>query len=515
VVDDVQWADQATLGLLTYGLRRLGGRPLLVLLASRAPVPPALRRLAGRTLELGRLGEDDVAALLGAARPDPEPELARRLYEETEGVPFLLVEYLNTLGAEPEWALPAGAREVLLARLDPVSETARQILAAAAVIGRSFDVDTVRVASGRGDEETVNALEELVRRGLVREGRFDYDFAHEALRRLVAEETSLARRRLLHSRAADALADGGPAAGRGAETFAEIARHLRLAGRDAEAAAAYRRAAEHARSLFANAEALEQLRAALALGDPQPVSLYAAIGDLLTLQGEYWAALESYEAAAAHAEPADLAAIEHRLGQVRHRRGEWALATAHFEAALAATPEDDLAARARLCADVSLSAHDGGNPARAAELAEQARALAEAAGDPHALGQAHNLLGALATGEGAAGDALEHLGRSLALAEATDDPGARVAALNNLALAHRARGDLKPALDLTRGALELCAAQGDRHREAALHNNLADLLHAARRPEEAMEELKRAVAIFAEVGGEGEPQPEVWKLARW
>jgi DNA-binding SARP family transcriptional activator/tetratricopeptide (TPR) repeat protein len=501
VIDDAQWADEATLGLLTYGVRRLAGRRLLVLLTSRAP----LRRVPATVIGLDRLGEDEVGELLRAAVPDAAPGLAQRLYEETEGLPFLLVEYLNSLGADPDWALPAGARELLLARLDPVSETGRQVLAAAAVIGRSFDVETVRAASGRGDEETVAALEELVRRGLIREGRFDYDFAHEQLRRLVAEETSLARRRLLHGRAADALA--GPAA--------EIARHLRLAGRDAEAAAAYRRAAEHARSLFANADALEHLRAALAVGDPEPGSLHAAIGDLQTLQGEYGAALASYETAAALSPPEELGAIEHRLGQVRHRRGEWALATAHFEAALAATPEDDLAARARVCADLSLSAHDGGDPQRAAELAERARALAEEAGDPRALGQAHNLLGALATSEGAAADALEHLGRSLELAEATGDPGARVAALNNLALAHRARGELETALELTGAALELCAAQGDRHREAALHNNLADLLHAAGRREDAMAQLKRAVAIFAEVGAEGEPQPEVWKLARW
>ena len=78
-----------------------------------------------------------------------------------------------------------------------------------------------------------------------------------------------------------------------------------------------------------------------------------------------------------------------------------------------------------------------------------------------------------------------------------------------------ARGELERALELTRAALALCAAQGDRHREAALHNNLADLLHAADRPDEAMAALKRAVAIFAEIGAEGEPQPEVWKLARW
>ena len=510
-IDDAQWADDATIGLLAYGLRRLAGRPLLVLLTWRTPSPAGLRRVVGElertgggvVRRLGRLSETEVGELLTATRPGADAELARRLHQETEGLPFLLVEYLNTLDDDPAWPLPAGARELLLARLDAVGETARQVLATAAVIGRSFDVGTVRAASGRSEEETVGALEELVGRGLIREGSYDYDFGHERLRALVYEETSLARRRLLHGRAADALA--GPAAA--------VARHLRLAGRDAEAVEAYARAADDARALFANAEALEHLRAALALGPGDPAPLHAAIGDLHTLRGDYADALASYETAAAHCPPDLLAGIEHRIGQVHHRRGERALATSHFEAALAAA--SDLGSRARITADLSLTAHDDDHPARAADLAEQARALAEQAGDPRALGQAHNLLGALATSAGDTATALGHLDRSLTLAQATADPGARVAALNNLALAHRARGELDRALELTTTALELCSTQGDRHREAALHNNLADLLHAAGRPEQAMEQLKRAVALFAEVGGEGEPQPEVWKLARW
>ena len=69
---------------------------------------------------------------------------------------------------------------------------------------------------------------------------------------------------------------------------------------------------------------------------------------------------------------------------------------------------------------------------------------------------------------------------------------------------------------LTRQALELCVAVGDRHREAALHNNLADLLHDAGAEEQAMEELKRAVGAFADIGtDEEERDAGIWRLVRW
>jgi tetratricopeptide (TPR) repeat protein len=397
------------------------------------------------------------------------------------------------------------------------------VLAAAAVIGRSFAVDTVRAVSGRGDEEAVAALEELVARGLVRERASDYDFAHEQLRTLAYEEAGLARRRLLHGRAADALrrdvaveAGGRPdrvadAPGRDA---AAVARHLALAGREAEAAVAHARAAEHARSLFANAQALEHLDAALALGHPEAGPLHAARGDVLTLLGEYGAAGAAYETAAALAAPADLAGIEHRLGRLHHRGGDLALAEAHLTAALAAAGEAEPALRSQVHADLSLVADDRGEPERAAGLAAAALELAERADDPRALGRARNLLGVLATGRGEPAEARAQLEQAYALGERTGDLGARVAALNNLALARRTEGDLDQALALAREALELCAAQGDRHREAALRNNVADLLHEAGRADEAMAELKRAVTLFAEIGSD-EPAPGVWKLVRW
>src|SRR5205085_676661 len=156
------------------------------------------------TLRLGRLGRDQVAELAGAAGVERH---AVWLYEETEGLPLFVVEYLAAL-ADPaaDDQLPGGVRELLSARLDAVGETAGQLLTAAAVIGRSFDVETLRAASGRAEEEAVAGLEELTRRGLLVEAGDGYAFSHDKLLAIAYERMSLARRRLLHRRVAASLA---------------------------------------------------------------------------------------------------------------------------------------------------------------------------------------------------------------------------------------------------------------------------------------------------------------------
>ena len=513
-VDDVHWADDATLGLLTYGLRRLTGRPLFVLLACRTPwdhglrwaVSSAGREATARVLPLDRLGRPAVEEIVRVARPsDPDPAVARELWELTEGVPLLLVEYLNALTTPGDWSMPTGARELLRARLGPLSQTARQVVAAAAVLGRSFDGDTVRAVSGRTEDETVTSLEELVSRGLIVEGSLDYDFAHGLLRVLVYEETSRARRRLLHGRAA-AVPGAAPAV---------VARHLQLAGRDDDAARAFREAGDRARQVFANAEALAHLQTALALGHPDVADLHVAIGELQTVMGDYAAASESLQRAAGELPPDERAVVEHRLGLLHSRRGDYQSARAHLQAALGATPETEDAVRAGIEADLSLVAYFLGDSEAARSHAVAAQALAESADDLRARCRSHLLAGMLATADGDTDRALHVLALGRELADRLGDHELRVAALNDLALAHRARNELQTAVELTSTALDLCAATGDRHHEAALHNNLADLLHASGRAVEAMEHLKAAVELFAEVGAREEPQPGIWKLDRW
>ena len=531
-LDDLHNADSATREWLGYVLRRGAGRPLLILAAWRADGPQDLEALQAwsvslppertREVRLGRLGREDLQTLLRRQQADHQPTASQieALYRETEGLPLLLSEYLKLPeGGPAAGGLPRRVQEAFARRLASVSEAALQLLGAGAVIGRRFGLQTLRQISGRSEEEVVVGLEELLTAGLVVEQpdadpAFGpvYDFTHNRLRAAALQGLTLARSRLLHGRAAEAL----QAQGASAALAAQIARHLAAAGQELQAAEQYRRAAEFARSLHANAEALDHYASALALGYPEPGRLHEALGDLFTLQGSYREAARHYQAAVAFQEELPQGRLEHKLGRLLQRWGHWEQAEAHFATALSQLPETDQGHLARLYADWSLSAHRQGNPAAARQLLSKGLRAAEAAQDDPALAQCVNMLGILDRAEGALPQAEQHFQRSLEIAQRLQDPGAQIAALNNLALVLADRGDLDAARSHAARALGLCETIGDRHRQAALHSNLADLLHRAGQTEAAVSHLKRSAALFAEVGvQEGEYQPEIWKLVEW
>lgn len=528
--DDAQWLDEASLELLAFLVRRLKNSPLCILLTWRgeeiAPNHP-LRRLyadelrheRAQLISLTRLAPADAQALIQVATARGaviDASLAKRLYDESEGQPFFLIEFLKLLerdGTLPEQdGLPATVRELLESRLARIGETARQILSTAAALGRSFEFELVDAVSGRSENETLTALEELTAQGLLvesaRGGNLQYDFTHEKLRALVYEETSLARRRLLHRRAADAILQR-PRVNLDVEAGA-IAQHLRAGGDETRAAEFYKRAGDYARSVFANRDAVENYSAALALGFPEPARLHKNIGDAQTLLGEYDAALASYETSAAFgAEDA-----EANIARVHLRRGDWERAARHLQNALRVT--DDAGAQAELYADLALAQHQLHHDADALKQARRALKLAQKTQAERALAQAHNILGILARTRGEWDDARKHLEASRALAEKRNDVGAHAAALNNLALVYHATNAEEHALEFAQRALALVTRAGDRHRQAALHNHLADLYHALGREADSMEQLKRAVAIYSEIGGPvGAWQPEIWKLEEW
>ena len=236
--DDLQWADAATLDLLEYLLSHSSRSGYLVILSWREESSPIVERLvriaaqlaranSATRLTLSRFSPDEVNTLIQSAElpSDRKRMLEERLYAESEGLPFIAVEYVKALNsssisAGDTWNLPASVRDLLHARLSSAGETASQLLSAAAVLGQSFDFELLRECSGRSEMEVIEGLEHLLGLGLVREsaalhGRLHYDFSHEKLRILAYEETSQARRRLLHRRAAEILERQNSEAGAG------------------------------------------------------------------------------------------------------------------------------------------------------------------------------------------------------------------------------------------------------------------------------------------------------------
>ncbi len=542
LVEDVHWADGPSLDLLAYLIRRLADWPLLLVVSWRPEADERLRGLRaaladavdsgrGTTVEPQPFSTEEIAEMLRAAGA-PAGSAARML-AETHGLPLLVREYADALGpaagtgdpgpaGEEGWLLPASVRGLLSRRLQAASEPALQMLSTAAVLGSGCDIDLLRGVSGRGEAETVEALDEALGRFLLTEippqgerGTPSYDFPYEALRRVAYDSATLARRRLLHGRAADALAaryERDPMSARAAV----IAGHLQRAGREAQAALWWWRAAARARELYAHAEALAHLRQAVALGYPQ-VPGCIAIGDALTVLGRYHEALAEYETAAAGSDCDDAtsAAIEHKLAEVHHRLGDWALAEAHLAASLELLAPGDLGGRARVQADRAVVAYRRGASEQAAGLSAAALAAARQAADPVAIAQALDVLGMLAARAGDAEAAEAHLRESLARARELPAPGAAVAALNNLARLLADTGRTGEALELATDALGLGSELGDQHRVAALHTNLADLLHQTGQREAALDHLKEAARRFAAVDPGAPPKPEIWTLVEW
>jgi hypothetical protein len=188
VVEDVHWADSSSLGLLAYLVRRLADWPLLLVLSWQPEQAGRLRVLRtalgeaesqsmGQTVEPGPLGPEAIGTLLSL---DGMPKIdVSRLLAETRGLPMLVREYVEALRAaeapdadasEPgPWWPPASVRDLLRTRLQAVSEAARQMLTAAAVLGSDNDADLLRAVSGRGEDEIVEAIDEALARSLLTE----------------------------------------------------------------------------------------------------------------------------------------------------------------------------------------------------------------------------------------------------------------------------------------------------------------------------------------------------------
>ena len=228
VLDDLHWADADTLTVLDRLADTVADEQLLVVLATRELVPPALERLAARAdhvLRLHRLSTPDAAALAAACAGDPPlPEqVLRHVVGHAEGLPFLVEEILTELvdagllvrspdgwsaPADVHSAVPSSVAGVVHSRLAALDPDARTVVETAAVLGRSVDWRLLQRVTGLPDAHLLGALRTAVDRGLMAAGdepdvvRFSHALTREAVL-----EPMLPPQRAVVARAAAAIVD--------------------------------------------------------------------------------------------------------------------------------------------------------------------------------------------------------------------------------------------------------------------------------------------------------------------
>jgi DNA-binding NarL/FixJ family response regulator len=273
VLDDLQWADEASAVLLIEVVRQLRGTRILAFATYRDSPDGVLARLSAEAnterADLHGLPAEAVGDLLLAAGLDASPDRARRVHAETGGNPFLVRELARTLAGPPGSSVPGRVLEATAYRLTQLSDEARDVLQAAAVAGNSFSAGVVAKMLDRSVLSLLGPLSECAAAGFLVAGDRpgDQRFSHALVSSAVVARLSTEEQRRLHTAAADAIE--ALYEGQVRLHLAEVARHrveASLPGDRARAVAACETAASVAWDALAFEEAVRLYRQALAAG---------------------------------------------------------------------------------------------------------------------------------------------------------------------------------------------------------------------------------------------------------
>ena len=580
VLDNLQWLDTSSCELLAYLARQLRGLPVMIVgtcreieLPATHPLHPILidlqREQVAQTLPIQRLSDEQIRALVSHL---PEP-LVRHIQTNAAGNPFFAEELARGVEAQrfasgeethisapddkqlPN-ALPDTISAVLDLRMGRISNACQRLLSRAAVLGGSFEFNTIRSLEAGGqdaDEATIlDLLEEALQAGMLTdEGsgtHITYHFWHPLFVSYLYDNLSAGRRASLHRRVAEVLRHTYQ--GREEEGAGAIAYHLVHGGADAsqiahfseiagdrayalsaysEAVQHYKLAVEHIETLPANASVEELLRL---------VTLLERLGECTRVQGNDEQARRFFEQAlevhnryclsASNLDPQYEAQIGALLwceiGRTWYDTGDYEHAQQCYlraeqilrEAGIVTGP-----AWANLYLQQSFVLWQEGNFEEALRTAQCALAIFENAlgefnrtaiqtfhstatrrtleGDPVDLGRTHRLLASIAATVGQSTIALEHLQTALAIFELYNRKQEIASICGDMGDVYLRKGEHTLAHASLRRSLSIAEQIGDTAIMSVAFGNMGILAARSGNLPEAEACFKKALALAEQV----------------
>jgi class 3 adenylate cyclase/tetratricopeptide (TPR) repeat protein len=476
VIEDIHWADDASLELIRHLVRHAAPRPWLLCITRRRHQGEALARVTTEgqmLLDLERLGEESTRslALLAAGETALTTEALGVIRKRSGGNPLFireLVRAARTTGSVH--ALPETVERVITSRIDTISPEDRFLLRNASALGTRFELDVLgEVLAGALGDVADGTRWQRLSEFVTRDADGNLRFVHDLFRMVCYEGMSFARRRDVHVRVSDVLER------RGADP-ALLSLHFIQAGRYEQAWESAKTAGDRARSQYANVDAAELYQRALAAADhlhlpaKDVARVYEALGDVCWLFAANDRASDAF--ARARELVGDLGSLLLKEGRIRERHGFYEEALEWCERGAAVAENDETR--------IELDIFQAGVLFRQARYDESIQAArravdhAQRAGERAALAHACSVLDSAQT----------HLGRfdpiwnerALALYEELGDLKGQGTILNNVGIHAYYAGRWTDALDLYRRSWEAKQRSGDVEGAALVMNNEAEIL---------------------------------------
>jgi|GEM_PF-948215 len=549
-IDDLQWADEDTLTLFHYTARWIR-RAKVLLVGTYRPedlgVPgdeitnllPRVRQEMNREglmVELGleRLCSEDLHPMVDSLFPGSDfgAQFYQTLFDETEGNPLFVLETIKLMKAEgmivqenehyrlqespDRLAIPSKVHDVIKRRLQRLNEDEHDILEVASIEGEAFNSATVAECLGLNKIKVLKTLQRLEREHhVIHAAEKRYRFDHAKIRDLLYQEILPELRVEYHMLVGSYLRANFA---QDEQVIPQIAHHL-LEADDPEGALPFLvKAAERAKRVFANTEAIELFTRAGEIAreiswedEARKTEMLAAVGehlgDIYVLTGRHQEAVKAYDRALSLADlPGErCSCLMRKTSSVREKQGAfdqalWSLQKAQECVEPMAEQDEGRRELGRISIERGAVHYKMGEVEKAEEEIRRGLDLLEGSGASADLAAGYHYLGIVQRSRGDYDAAIQMHTKSLKLREEIGDRWGIALSYNNLGIAYKNLGQKDLAAEMYQRCLEIFEQIGYRLGVAGLLNNLGSLAQDKGDYPRAREMFQRSLEIRQEIG---------------
>ncbi len=502
VIDDAHLIDPDTVNWLETLTRNVAEYPFAILLACRyrddgSSFNLELKEVLTHRIHVANLDEDGAREMIGQFLGKPDAKLPEETYQpiwsKSEGNPFYIEQILLYLQEnhlisddltleDDRIEIPSRINEIIIARIDRLTEEVKQAVQTASVLGREFPVNILSRMlydiSGQRDDSFDEIVTEAQRENIwMPLQKLRYIFNNILIREVVYGIQLKQRLRNLHKLAADTIRESFPADIE--QHYSDLAYHYENAEITDRAIEFLEKASSHAKRNYQNQAALEYRTRQIALLKKEIASRGEWVGSLITalLEAKYYnQVLGNIDEAKAAVEEAS--EIAHKLGT---------------RLDIAKTDLD----KANL---LKLS----GNYDQCEALLQEAREIFEDENELKMLGLTYLEMGVLSFWQGKQKDAFHYFEKELQAFEELGEPLRVAEALGNLGVIYRYTGDFEKSTEFLIRQLRIAEEQGDKIQISRTLGNLGWVLDGQQKYKDALDYYGRALTINRELGLKGE-----------